>query len=117
MSDKQQYAVNRVEIPTNPVDLVLARKRYNNVNPSVEIDGSGNIVPRSIDNKNNAIYTVTVRKATNSGDIPGNAKKLSACKGLKGCEFVECAEKVFGIGKLPKNLRHLEGLCSTDTGL
>jgi hypothetical protein len=68
----------------------------------------GNIVPRSVNN--GAEYSVTVRKATNSGDRPRNAKSLKTCKGLKGCEFAECAEKVFGVGKLPKNL---ERLCFT----
>jgi len=31
---------------------------------------------------------------------------LKACKGLKGCDFAECAKDAFG--KLPNNLK---GLC------
>jgi|CXWL01.1.fsa_nt_gi hypothetical protein len=102
---------NRVEVPIDTAKLVLERRNIGMVNPSIEIDDDANIVPRGIRSEyiNNGAYTVMVRKATNSGDRPGNAKKLSACKGLKGCEFAECAREVFG--KLPKNL---EGLCSTD---
>jgi hypothetical protein len=98
---------NKVEILTNPVDLVLARKNTN-INSSIEVDSTGTIVPRN-SNGNKDGYTVIVRKSTNSGDIPIKAKNLRACKGLKGCEFAQCAKKAFG--KLP---RHLEGLCSTD---
>lgn len=98
------------EIPINPVELVLARKNANMSNPSLDVDGLGNIVPRSRNGTDNgAEYTVTVRKSTNSGDRPRNAKSLMACKGLKGCEFAECAERTFGVGKLPRNL---ERLCS-----
>lgn len=96
---------NKVEIPVSTVDLILARKDIN-ANPSIEIDSAGNIVPRGPNN--GADYTVMIRKATNSGNIPRKAKDLKACKDLKGCAFAECAKEVFG--KLPKNL---EGLCST----
>ena len=103
---------NRVEVPIDTAKLVLERRNIGMVNPSIEIDDDANIVPRSgsVGNKNDANYTVTVRKATNSGDRPGNAKKLSACKGLKGCEFAECAKEVFG--KLPRNLKNFDS-CST----
>lgn len=102
---------NRVEIPIDKADLVLARKNAGMNNPSIEIDNSGDIVPRGKDKNSEAEYTVMVRKATNSGDRPRKAKDLRACKGLKGCEFAQCAKEVFG--KLPRNLKHLEGLCST----
>lgn len=101
MSDREL----KKEISTNPIELILARKNANMVNPSLDVDGMGNIVPRSVNN--GAEYSVTVRKSTNSGDRPRNAKSLKACKGLKGCEFAECAEKVFGVGKLPRNLERL----------
>lgn len=84
------------------------------VNPSIEIDDDANIVPRGPDSAGKPAYTVTVRKSTNDplADRPRKAKDLKACKGLKGCEFAQCAKEVFG--KLPRNLRHLEGLCSTN---
>jgi len=106
---------NRVEVPIDTAKLVLERRNIGMVNPSIEIDSDANIVPRSSsEHSNNAEYTVTVRKATNDplADRPRKAKDLKACKGLKGCEFAQCAKEVFG--KLPRNLRHLEGLCSTD---
>lgn len=88
----------RIVIPTDATSLVLARKDANMIKPSVEIDDSGNVVPRG-----NGINTVIVRKSTNSGNIPKNAKNLRACKGLTGCEFVECSRQVFG--KVPSNHR------------
>lgn len=91
--------LDRIEIPIDAAKLVLARKDANMVNPSIEVDGLGNIVPRG----NGAEYTVIVRKATNSGNRPRNAKNLRACKGLSGCEFVQCSQKVFG--SVPLNLR------------
>lgn len=102
---------NRVEVPIDTAKLVLERRNIGMVNPSIEIDGDANIVPRGPDNNRDG-YTIMVRKSTNSGDRPRNAKDLKACKGLKGCEFAQCAKEVFG--KLPRNLRHLEGLCSTN---
>lgn len=98
---------DRVALPIDTARLVLERRNIGMANSSIEIDDNANIIPRGPDN--GASHTVIVRKATNSGDRPRNAKKLSACKGLKGCEFAECAKDVFG--KLPKNL---EGLCSTE---
>ena len=89
---------NRISLPLDTVDLILARKKAGMTKSSIEVDG----------------YTVMVRKSTNSGDRPKNAKNLMSCKGLKGCEFAECAEKVFGVGKLPKNLIGLKELCSVN---
>ena len=105
---------NRVEVPIDTAKLILERRNVGMINPSIEIDGDANIVPRGSgpgSGNNRDGYTVMVRKSTNSGDRPRNAKSLSACKGLKGCEFAECAKNVFG--KLPRNLKHLEGTCST----
>ncbi len=103
--------MSKVEIPIDKAELVLARKNAGNVNPSIEIDNSGRIIPRSSDSSSSSsdLHTVMVRKAKNDGDRPKNAKFLKDCKGLKGCEFAKCAEKVFG--KLPKNLI---GLCSIE---
>ncbi len=102
---------NRVEVPIDTAKLVLERRNIGMINPSIEIDDDANIVPRG--RGNGADYTVTVRKATNDplADRPRKAKDLKACKGLKGCEFAQCAKEVFG--KLPRNLKNLEGLCST----
>lgn len=98
------------EVPIDKTDLVLARKNSGMNNPSLEIDAYGNIVPRNSSNKDSkSDYTVTVRKANNSGDIPGKAKSLKACKGLKGCEFATCAEEVFG--RLPVRLQKLKERC------
>lgn len=112
---------DKIEIPINPVELVLARKSGNMSNPSVEVDSTGKLVPRgrgrergqegSDNNKDG--YTVSVRKSKNDGDRPEKAKSLKACKGLKGCEFATCAKEVFG--KLPRNLAHLEEHCSNTT--
>lgn len=102
---------NRVEIPIDTSELLLARKNANMVNPSVDVDSMGNIVPRRSDGNRDG-YTVMIRKSTNSGDRPKNAKSLMSCKGLKGCDFAECAKKVFGT--LPKNLKRLDATCSTN---
>lgn len=105
--------LNKVEIPINPAELVLARKNAGMVNPSVKVDGKGQLIPRNKDSSAAGLpagaNTVMVRKSNNSGDLPKKAKSLKECKGLKGCDFAICAEKVFG--KLPKNL---EGLCSIE---
>jgi hypothetical protein len=90
---------DRIVVPTDAARIVLARKAVNMVKPSVEIDYFGNVIPRG----NGAEYTVIVRKSTNSGIAPRNARKLSVCKGLKGCEFVECSREVFG--NVPRNHR------------
>jgi hypothetical protein len=92
---------DRIEIPTDAARLVLARKDANMINPSLEIDDLGNVIPR---NRNgNADYTVIVRKSTNSGNVPRNARNLRACKGLTGCKFVECSQEIFG--NVPRNHR------------
>lgn len=97
MSDKR-------EIPIDTAQLLLARKEANK-NSSLSIGEDGRIVPNGNDN---ALYRVAIRKVEKAGERkPSNrASKLKACKGLKGCDFAECAKDAFG--KLPKNL---EGLC------
>lgn len=99
---------HKIEIPIDTARLVLARKNSGMRDSSVSIGSDGSLVPNG---NEDAEYKVTIRKTGKSGDryIPERAMKLKACKGLKGCEFVKCSEKVFG--KLPK---HLEGLCSTN---
>lgn len=101
------------EIPIDKADLVLARKNAGMNNPSLEMDVDGNIIPRNNSNKDSkSDYTVTVRKSNNSGNLPGKAKSLKACKGLKGCEFAKCAEEVFG--RLPARLQKLKERCPAE---
>ena len=97
MSDKR-------EIPIDTAELILARKEANKIS-SVSINGEGRLVPNG---NENARYRVAIRKVEKAGEreSSGRAKKLKACKGLKGCDFAECAKDAFG--KLPNNLK---GLC------
>jgi len=93
---------DRVEIPTDTAQLVLARKNAGMKRSSVSIGRDGELLPNGNENTE---YTVTVRPK-GSNELSPKATTLKTCKGLKGCEFAKCAEKVFG--KLPKNL---QGLC------
>lgn len=97
MSDKR-------EIPIDTAELILARKEANKIS-SVSINEDGRLVPNG---NENAQYRVAIRKVEKAGEreSSGRAKKLKACKGLKGCDFAECAKDAFG--KLPNNLK---GLC------
>lgn len=97
MSDKR-------EIPIDTAELILARKEANKIS-SVSINEDGRLVPNG---NENARYRVAIRKVEKAGEreSSGRAKKLKACKGLKGCDFAECAKDAFG--KLPNNLK---GLC------
>lgn len=97
MSDKR-------EIPIDTAELILARKEANKIS-SVSINEDGSLVPNG---NENARYRVAIRKVEKAGEreSSGRAKKLKACKGLKGCDFAECAKDAFG--KLPNNLK---GLC------
>lgn len=106
---------DKIEIPIDKVDLVLARKNAGMRNPSIEVDGDGQIIPRNSRNKDSSIssdYTVMVRSSTRAGspEQSSRARLLKACKGLKGCEFLECSKKAFG--KLPAHLQKLEEKCS-----
>lgn len=99
---------DRTEIPIDTAELVLARKNAGMRDSSVSIGSNGRLLPNG--NKG-AEYKVTIRKTTKSEDrtLSERAIKLKDCKGLKGCSFALCAEKVFG--KLPKNLK---GVCSSN---
>lgn len=100
---------DRVEIPIDAAQLVLARKDAGMRKSSVFIGDDGNILPKSsVHNKD--VYTVIVRPSKREGpkEPSERALKLKSCKGLKGCQFAKCAEEAFG--RLPKNL---QGLCST----
>ena len=99
---------DRIEIPVDTAKLVLARKNAGMRDSSISIGSNGRLLPNGNDNVE---YKVTIRKTGKSGDrtLSEGAMKLKDCKGLKGCNFALCAEKVFG--KLPKNL---EGLCPTN---
>lgn len=96
---------DRVEIPIDTAKLVLARKNAGMRDSSVSIGSDGKLLPNGNENTE---YKVSIRKTSKSEDrkLPIKAMKLKDCKGLKGCEFAHCAEKVFG--KLPK---HFAGIC------
>lgn len=99
---------DRIEIPVDTAELVLARKNAGMRDSSVSIGSDGRLLPNG---NENAEYKVMIRKIGKSRDgelsLSDRAMKLKDCKGLKGCDFAICAEKVFG--KLPKNLK---GACS-----
>lgn len=96
---------DRVEIPIDTAQLVLARKSAGMRKSSVSIGKDGELLPNGNENTE---YTVIVRPK-GSNELSSKATTLKTCKGLKGCEFAKCAEKVFG--KLPRNL---QGLCPTN---
>jgi hypothetical protein len=102
---------DKVEIPIDSGLLVLKRKEYGMRRSNIGIDTEGNIIPNN--NNNDAEYKVVVRKAGRSGEaaISSRARKLEACKGLKGCDFAECA--LDAMGKLPKNLLKVAESCPT----
>ncbi len=95
---------DRIEIPIDTAQLALAKRRVNKVS-TISVGKDGRLLPNGNENTE---YRVVIRKAGRSGDREPSerARKLKACKGLKGCDFAKCAEDAFG--KLPKNL---EGLC------
>ncbi len=99
---------DRIALPQDKGELVLARKIAGMKNPSIEIDGSAEIIPRNSKSEyekfdsRRSKYTIVVRKSTRTGDISSRAIKLKTCKGLSGCEFVECSYKAFG--NIPPNL-------------
>lgn len=118
--------MTKVSIPIDKADLVLARRNAGMNNPSVEMNTDGVIIPRSSNKEYSSDssdsstsklsdYTVMIRKANNSGNLPGKAEGLKACKGKKGCEFAKCAEEVFG--RLPARLQKLKDKCPTNLGL
>jgi len=95
MSNKENVS----DVHIDPMELALLGMKV-----SVGEDG------RALRNGDpNAKYRLILRSPTRSGpsEPSERARNLKACKGLKGCEFAQCAKKAFG--KLPKNL---EGLCS-----
>ena len=101
MSDKK----DKIEIPIDTAQLILARRNAGMRRSAVSIGKDGELLPNGNENTE---YTVTIRpKGFRKPSL--KAKDLKSCKGLKGCEFAKCSEKVFG--KLPKNLR---GLCPTN---
>lgn len=96
---------DKVEIPIDTAQLVLARKNAGMRKSSVSVGRDGELLPNGNENTE---YTVIVRsKGFNEPSL--KAVGLKTCKGLKGCKFAKCAEKVFG--RLPKNL---QGLCPTN---
>ena len=98
---------DKVEIPIDTAQLVLARKNAGMRRSSVSIGKDGELLPNGNENTE---YTVTVRPIKGSREPSLKAINLKSCKGLKGCKFAKCSEKA--LGKLPKNLR---GLCPTNS--
>jgi len=96
---------NKIEIPIDTAQLVLARKNVGMRRSSVSVGRDGELLPNGNENTE---YTVIIRSKGSNKPSP-KAASLKSCKGLKGCEFAKCAEKVFG--RLPKNL---QGLCPTN---
>lgn len=97
----------RIALPQDKGELVIARKILGMKNPSIEVIGR-DIVPRRNKSRDGinveSEYTLMARKATRVSS-PGNIireNKLKACKGLSGCEFVGCVKEAFG--KIPPNL-------------
>jgi hypothetical protein len=103
---------DKIEIPIDTAQLVLARKNAGMRKSSVSIGRDGELLPNGNENTE---YTVIVRSNRSNRSSKGSnepspkAVNLKSCKGLKGCEFAKCAEKA--LGKLP---RHLQGLCPTN---
>lgn len=96
---------DKVEIPIDTAQLVLARRNAGMKRSSVSIGKDGELLPNGNENTE---YTVTIRhKGYKEPSL--KAANLKACRGLKGCEFAKCSEKA--LGKLP---RHLQGLCPTN---
>jgi hypothetical protein len=93
-------------IDIDAVELALLRKGTGGVE-AVSIDENGEAVSSG---DSETKYRLVLRSPTRGGEKAqsSRARDLKACKGLRGCEFAECAEKAFGT--LPKNLK---GLCST----
>jgi len=94
------------------VELALLRKGSGGVE-AVSVGTDGQVLSNGDPGTK---YRLVLRSPTRSGPAEQSqrARDLKACKGLKGCEFAECAKKAFG--KLPKNLEHFEGLCSIKPG-
>lgn len=94
-------SVERVALPLDKAELVLARKEVGMRRSNIGIGSNGNLVTGDLEEPE---YKVIVRKAGRSGDaaMSSRAKKLSSCKGLKGCEFATCAKDA--MGKLPGNI-------------
>jgi len=91
---------NKEDVHIDPMELALLGMKV-----SIGEDG------RALRNGDpDAKYRLVLRSPIRGGpsEPSERARNLKACKGLKGCEFAQCAEKAFG--KLPKNL---ENLCLT----
>jgi len=97
------------DAPIDAVELALLRKGSGGTE-AVSVGADGYAVSNG--DKENTKYRLILRSPTRSGpkEQSQRARDLKACKGLKGCEFAECAQKAFG--KLPDNLKNL---CSTLT--
>lgn len=99
--------MSKKDTDIDAVELALLRKGTGGVE-AVSIGEDGK--PLSNGDSKTA-YRLVLRSPTRSGlrEQSQRAIDLKACKGLKGCEFAECAEKAFG--KLPKHLEQLKVSC------
>lgn len=97
--------MSKKDTDISPVELAL-------LGGKVSIDKNGGLLSNGDIDRKDVKYRLVLRSPTRSGptEQSSRARDLKACKGLKGCEFAECAEKAFG--KLPKHLENLKGLCS-----
>jgi len=95
------------QVSIDATELALLRKGTGGVE-AVSIGKDGELLSNGDPDTR---YRLVLRSPTRSGptEPSSRARNLKACKGLKGCEFAQCAEKAFG--KLSKNL---ENLCSTN---
>lgn len=101
---------DRIALPQDKGELVIARKIVGMRNPSIEIYGK-DIIPRTNKSRDGSScrgeseYTLVARKSTRAGppEMSSRAVNLKKCKGLSGCEFVGCVKEAFG--KIPPNLR------------
>lgn len=99
---------DRIALPMDKGELVIARKIAGNIKPSIEVDENNDIIPRSNKSRDGirkSEYTLMARKSTRAGpsEMSSRARMLKTCKGLSGCEFVGCVKEAFG--KIPPNLR------------
>lgn len=103
--------MSKKDTDIDAVELALLRKGSGG-NEAVSIGEDGRPLSNGDSDKKDVKYRLILRSPTRSGpsEQSSRAKGLKACKGLKGCEFAQCAEKAFG--KLPRHLEQLKGSCS-----
>lgn len=94
----------KVSLPVDLVELVMARQNRNMRNSSIKIDENLNIITGN-DATDGNIYSIIVKKIDKSRKLTGSAKSLKECSGKIGCDFAQCAEKA--LGKISPNLQNI----------